>query len=130
MPLPSPLPDSPNRWEGWRNYNSDNPYERLCLDFEANPSDEQIEENCRQLLVWWQKKLPLKNQPSNPLTQMLRAGLDEAARYLAEARTELLDPVARARVDERLRAEVRERSVNEFLKFFSFAVKEGILKTD
>ena len=92
MPLPSPLPDSPTRWEGWRNYNSDNPYERLCLAFEANPSDEQIEENCRQLLVWWQKKLPLKNQPSNPATQMLRQGIDDAPKYLAEARTILLQP--------------------------------------
>ena len=69
MALPSPLPDSPTKWDGWKNYNSPNPYERLCLEFEANPSDFQIEENCRQLLVWWQKKLPLKNQPSNPITR-------------------------------------------------------------
>jgi hypothetical protein len=85
MPLPSPLPDNPNRWEGWRNYNSQDPYERLCLSFDDSPSGEQIEDHCRQLLVWWQKKLPLKNQPSNPLSQLLRSGLDEAPKYLAEA---------------------------------------------
>ncbi len=127
MALPAPLPDSPTKWEGWRNYNSPNPYDRLCLSFEANPSDFQIEENCRQLLVWWQKKLPLKNQPSNPLTQLLRAGLDEAPRFLAEARIELLDPAARSRVDSHLRAEMKEKAAAEFIKFFSFAVSDGVL---
>ena len=77
---------------GLERYNSPDLYERLCLDPQTNPTNEQIEENCRELLVWWQKKLPLKNQPSNPLAQMLRAGLDESPRYLAEARMELLDP--------------------------------------
>jgi len=127
MALPTPLPDSPTRWDGWKNYNSPNPYERLCLAFEGNPSDFQIEENCRQLLVWWQKKLPLKNQPSNPLTQLLRAGLDEAPRFLAEARMELLDMEGRARVDELLRAQMKEKASAEFVKFFSFAVTDGIL---
>ena len=91
MALPSPIPDNPTKWDGWKLYNSENPYERLCLSFNDNPSPQQVEENCRQLLVWWQKKLPLKNQPSNPLAQMLRAGLDEAPRYLAEARMQLLN---------------------------------------
>ncbi len=127
MALPSPLPDSPTKWDGWKNYNSTNPYERLCLAFEANPSDFQIEENCRQLLVWWQKKLPLKNQPSNPLTQLLRNGLDEAPRFLAEARMELLDAAARARVDDHLRARMKEKATAEFVKFFSFAVTGGAL---
>ena len=93
MPLPAPLPDSPTRWDGWRNYNSDNPYERLCLDYDSNPSDEQIEENCRQLLVWWQKKLPLKNQPSNPLTQMLRHGIDEVAGELSLSLGVAVEPI-------------------------------------
>ena len=35
---------------------------------------------------WWQKKLPLKNQPSNPVAQLLRAGLDESSKFLTEAR--------------------------------------------
>ena len=77
--LPNPLPDNPLRWDGWKLYNSSNYYERLCLSFDSNASNEQIEDNCRQLLVWWQKKLPLKNQPSNPVSQLLRAGLDEAS---------------------------------------------------
>src|SRR5512141_1454938 len=108
MALPSPLPDNPLRWDGWKSYNSPNLYERLCLSFESNPSDQQIEENCRQLLVWWQKKLPLKNQPSNPLAQMLRSGLDEAPRYLAEARMQLLNKEIRARIDDRLQEELKE----------------------
>ena len=130
MPLPAPLPDSPSRWDGWRNYNSENPYERLCLDYDANPSDEQVEENCRQLLVWWQKKLPLKNQPSNPLTQMLRHGIDEAPKFLAEARAILLDPDARRHADERFRARLKENAAAEFYKFLAFALADGVLKRD
>jgi len=130
MPLPSPLPDSPTKWEGWRDYNSDDPYRRLCLSFEGNPGHEQIEENCRQLLIWWQKKLPLKNQPSNPLTQMLRQGIDEAPQYLAEARTILLNPDARRNADERLRARLRENAAAEFYKFLAFALSDGVLKRD
>jgi formylglycine-generating enzyme required for sulfatase activity len=130
MPLPSPLPDSPSRWEGWRSYNSDDPYERLCLDYSARPSDEQIEDNCRQLLVWWQKKLPLKNQPSNPVTQMLRNGIDDAPKYLAEARTILLNPEARGKADERVRGRLRESAAAEFNKFLGFALADGVLKPE
>jgi formylglycine-generating enzyme required for sulfatase activity len=130
MPLPSPLPDSPSRWDGWRNYNSDNPYERLCLDFEDNPSDEQVEENCRQILIWWQKKLPLKNQPSNPVTQLLRHGIDEAPRYLAEARTILLSPDSRRHADEKVRARLKENAAAEFYKFLAFALADSHLKAD
>jgi formylglycine-generating enzyme required for sulfatase activity len=130
MALPSPLPDSPSRWEGWRQYNSENPYERLCLDYEANPSDEQIEENCRQLLVWWQKKLPLKNQPSNPASQMLRNGIDDAPKFLAEARNILLNPETRRKADERLRARLKESASAEFFKFLAFALSDGVLKPE
>jgi len=130
MPLPAPLPDSPSRWDGWRNYNSENPYERLCLDYDANPSGEQIEENCRQLLVWWQKKLPLKNQPSNPMTQLLRHGIDEAPKFLAEARAILLNPDARRNADERFRARLKENAAAEFYKFLAFALADGVLKRD
>src|SRR5215210_8432979 len=108
MALPEPLPDNPTKWEGWKLFNSENPYERLCLEFSANPTTVQIEDNCRQLLIWWQKKLPLKNQPSNPMTQLLRAGLDEAPKFLAEARTLLLDAAGRAHVDEKIRARMKE----------------------
>jgi formylglycine-generating enzyme required for sulfatase activity len=127
--LPSPLPDSPTRWEGWRNYNSANPYERLCLDYEANPSNEQIEENCRQLLVWWQKKL-LKNQPSNPAAQLLRNGIDDAPKFLAEARTILLDPAARKAADDGLRSRLRESAAVEFHKYLAFALSDGVLKPE
>jgi len=130
MSLPSPLPDSPSRWEGWRNYNSENPYERLCLNFEANPSNEQIEENCRQLLVWWQKKLPLKNQPSNPAAQLLRNGIDDAPKYLAEARNILLNEEARRAADALIRTRLRESAAAEFHKFLSFALSDGVLKPE
>jgi formylglycine-generating enzyme required for sulfatase activity len=130
MSLPSPLPDSPTRWEGWRNYNSESPYERLCLNFEANPSDEQIEDNCRQLLVWWQKKLPLKNQPSNPASQLLRNGIDDAPKYLAEARNILLNPDSRKAADDLMRARLKESAAAEFHKFLAFALSDGVLKPD
>jgi formylglycine-generating enzyme required for sulfatase activity len=122
--LPNPLPDNPTRWDGWKNYNSPNYYERLCLDFDSNASVEQIEDNCRRLLIWWQKKLPLKNQPSNPAAQMLRGGLDEAPMRLAEARTELLNPEARARLDAELRTGIVAAAVVEFKKILSFVLSE------
>lgn len=130
MALPDPLPDNPLRWEGWRNYNSDNPYLRLCLDFDANPTSEQIEENCRCLLVWWQKKLPLKNQPSNPISQLLRMGMDEAPGRLAEARTRLLDPAERKTVDADLRSRMVEAAIDDFRKILPFAIFENELTTD
>src|SRR5437870_2993212 len=130
MPLPSPLPDNPNRWDGWKKYNSDDPYERLCLAYDDNPSGEQIEDHCRQVLVWWQKKLPLKNQPSNPLSQLLRHALDEAPKFLAEARTLLLNPQTRKQVDSRIRARLREDAASEFYKFLSFSLSNALLSEE
>ncbi len=130
MALPNPLPDNPLRWEGWKHYNSENFYDRLCLDFDPSPTDEQIEENCRILLVWWQKKLPLKNQPSNPMTQLLRGGMDEAPQYLAEARTKLLDPEIRGALDGELRARFVQNAVDEFKKFIEFALGSGELTAE
>src|SRR5260370_10399504 len=102
--FPVPLPDDPHKWEGWNNYKSPNLYERLCLDPHANPSNELIEERCRELLRWWQKKLPLKNQPSNPLAQLLRTGLDASSRYLTDSGLALLVPVLRRAMDYELAA--------------------------
>ncbi|MEP7014068.1 MAG: formylglycine-generating enzyme family protein [Verrucomicrobiota bacterium] len=125
--FPIPLPDDPKKWDGWNNYKSPNYYERLCLDPQANPSNQLIEEHCRELLRWWQKKLPLKNQPSNPIAQMLRSGLDESSRYLTEARVELLDPERRCKLDEQLVAQQQEEAIVEFQKYFVFATSHGFL---
>ena len=127
MSLPNPLPDNPHRWDGWKDYNSDNPYARLCLQFDSNPSADQIEDNCRQLLVWWQKKLPLKSQPSNPVAQLLRGGLDDAPKYLAEAKTVLLDPESRVRIDAQLHQRAVDSALGEFKKLLSFALSENRL---
>jgi formylglycine-generating enzyme required for sulfatase activity len=127
IPFPLPLPDDPRKWDGWSKYNSPNFYERLCLDPYSNPNNDLIEEHCRELLRWWQKKLPLKNQPSNPLAQLLRAGLEESSRYLTEARAELLDPERRRAVDEGLAVGRREEAVAEFFKYFHFATATGSL---
>lgn len=124
MALPNPLPDNPQKWEGWRAYISPNYYERLGLSFDSNASADQIEENCRILLVWWQKKLPLKNQPSNPLSQILRAGLDEAPTYLVEARAALLDPESRRVHDDKLRNEAIEHAIEEFTKLITFSLSD------
>jgi formylglycine-generating enzyme required for sulfatase activity len=118
------------RWDGWKNYNSDDLYARLCLSYESNPSPDQIEENCRQMLVWWQKKLPLKNQTSNPLAQMLRGGLDEAPAYLAEARTKLLDPETRAAFDLQLHSQIVQEALGEFKKLLVFALGENRLREE
>src|ERR1700694_1273049 len=125
--FPIPLPDDPRKWDGWNKYKSPNFYERLCLDPGANPSNEIIEEHCRELLRWWQKKLPLKNQPSNPLAQLLRPGLDESSRYLTEARADLLDPARRQQLDEELAAQANEQAATEFHKYLTFALADGVL---
>lgn len=130
MALPNPIPDNPTRWDGWKNYNSDDLYARLCLSYESNPSPDQIEENCRQLLVWWQKKLPLKNQPSNPLSQMLRGGMDEAPAYLAEARTKLLDPETRSAFDHLLHSQIVQEALGEFKKLLAFALGDNKLREE
>ncbi len=128
--LPSPLPDDPRKWEGWSRFNSPDVYERLGLAFDASPTNEQIEENTRQLLVWWQKKLPLKNQPSNPLAQLLRVGIDNAPKYLAEARAELLNPERRKQIDLVLRDRARVNALGEFKKFLDFALTDRVLTAD
>ncbi|HEY2614742.1 MAG TPA: SUMF1/EgtB/PvdO family nonheme iron enzyme [Chthoniobacterales bacterium] len=128
--FPIPLPDDPRKWDGWSKYKSPNLYERLCLDPRGNPSNELIEDHCRELMRWWQKKLPLKNQPSNPIAQLLRSGLDESSRYLTEARVELLDPVRRQQVDSELAAQANQEAVLEFHKFLSFTLADGILTAD
>ncbi len=128
--FPIPLPDDPQKWDGWNKYKSSNYYERLCLDPDSNPSNELIEEHCRELLRWWQKKLPLKNQPSNPLTQLLRPGLDESSRYLTEARVELLDPERRRELDDDIAARAHEQSIAEFHKFLAFALIDGVLNAE
>jgi len=128
--FPVPLPDDPYKWDGWSKYKSPNFYERLCLDPRANPSNELIEQHCRELMRWWQKKLPLKNQPSNPLAQILRPGLDESSRYLTEARVELLDPARRRQVDSELAAQANEQAVIEFHKYLTFALADGILTAE
>lgn len=130
MALPNPIPDNPLRWDGWKNYNSDDLYARLCLSYESNPSPDQIEENCRQLLVWWQKKLPLKNQPSNPLSQMLRGGMDEAPALLAEARTKLLDPEMRSQFDQQLHSQIVLEALGEFKKLLAFALGDNRLREE
>jgi len=128
--FPIPLPDDPQKWDGWNKYKSPNYYERLCLDPYTNPSNELIEEHCRELLRWWQKKLPLKNQPSNPITQLLRPGLDESSRYLTEARVELLDPERRRELDQDIAAQAHEQAVAEFNKFLAFALTDGVLTAE
>ena len=128
--FPLPLPDDPRKWQGWNNYRSANFYERLCLDPHANPSNELIEEHCRELMRWWQKKLPLKNQPSNPLAQMLWSGLEESSRFLTEARVELLDPERRKLLDEQLAAQMHEAAVSELRKYLEFALAGGVLNAE
>ena len=130
MSLPNPLPDNPNRWTGWKLYSSPNLYERLGLSFDSNASNEQIEDHCRQLLVWWQKKLPLKNQPSNPLAQLLRGGLDEAPGLLVEARATLLDVEGRKKHDAELRVQLVDDAIGEFRKLITFSLADNTLTAD
>ena len=128
--LPSPLPDDPRKWNGWSQYSSPDFYERLGLSYDANPTNEQIEENTRLLLVWWQKKLPLKNQPSNPLAQLLRGGMDVAPKHIAEARVALLNPEVRRKFDLTLQDKRRVNAIGEFKKFLDFALTDNVLTNE
>ena len=127
---PPTFPDDPRKWDGWSKYSSDNPYERLCLDAEANPSDEQIQQHCTALVQWWQNKLPLKNQPSNPIAQLLGRGLMEAPDRLVQARMELLEPQSRRECDERLAEQAEQNALEEFIKFIGFSIKGGVLPAE
>lgn len=126
--FPVPLPDDPRKWDGWSRYDSPDPYERLGLDPRAKPTNAEIEERFRELVLWWQKKLPLKNQPSNPLAQLLRAGLDESSRYLSEARVELLNPERRQQLDQELAAQAEAEAIVEFNKYLAFALNDKKLR--
>ena len=126
--FPIPFPDDPRKWDGWSRYDSPDLYERLCLDPRSNPTNEEIEERFRELVLWWQKKLPLKNQPSNPLAQLLRSGLDESSRFLTEARVELLNPERRQQLDQELAAQAEEEAIAEFNKYLVFALNDKTLR--
>src|SRR2546423_936332 len=127
---PPTFPDDPKKWDGWNKFNADNPYERLCLDRHAQPNDEQIQQHCAALLHWWQNKLPLKNQPSNPITQLLGRGIDEAPRHLVQARMDLLDPQRRQEWDEKLAARAGQEILDEFAKFVGFSIKDNLLTAE
>ena len=127
---PPTFPDDPRKWDGWSKYQADNPYERLCLDRDANPSEEQIQQHCAALLQWWQNKLPLKNQPSNPIAQLLGRGIMDASGYLVQARMDLLDPERRRQWDEKLDANAGQDALEEFIKFVGFSIKGGVLPAE
>ena len=123
-------PDDPLKWDGWSKYKSDNLYERLCLDQRAKPGDEQIQQHCTALLQWWQKKVRFKDQPSNPLAQMLRGGIDEASNYLVQAQMQLLDPVRRVQIDEELAAKAQQEALAEFSKYVAFSIAGKLLTAE
>jgi len=127
---PPVFPDDPRKWDGWSKYRADNPYERLCLDADSEPSDELIQQHCAALLQWWQSKLPLKNQPSNPMAQLLGRGLTEASDYLVQARLDLLDPQRRQEVDESLAAQADQNALDELIKFIGFSINGGVLPAE
>ncbi|CAN5672608.1 hypothetical protein BH20VER1_BH20VER1_06540 [soil metagenome] len=124
---PLEFPDDPRKWNGWSHYQAENLYTRLCLDPAANPTDLEIQQHYNALLQWWQKKLPLKNQPSNPLAQLLGRGLDEAGRHLAQAQPELLDRGRRRDIDTELAAAAQADVLVEFSKYVAFSIKKGLL---
>jgi formylglycine-generating enzyme required for sulfatase activity len=121
------FPDDPSKWDGWRNYKVENPYERLCFAPNARPNEEQIQQHCAALMQWWHKKLRLKNQPSNPLTQLLGRGLDEASSYLVDARMQLLDPARRLAIDEELAAAAQQEALAEFSKYVAVSIAGKVL---
>ena len=128
--VPPSFPDDPRKWDGWSKYRAESPYERLCLDSASAPTDEEIQQQCAAFLQWWQNKLPLKNQPSNPIAQLLGRGIMEASGYLVQARMDLLDPERRRQWDEKLAAQAGQDALEEFIKFIGFSIKDGVLPAE
>ena len=124
------FPDDPLKWNGWSKYKADNLYERLCFDPRSKPNDEQIQQHCTALMQWWQRKLRLKNQPSNPMAQLLGRGLDEASSYLVEARMQLLDPARRLEIDEELAAQAQQETLAEFSKYVAVSLAGRVLSAE
>jgi formylglycine-generating enzyme required for sulfatase activity len=124
------FPDDPLKWDGWSKYKADNPYERLCFAPNAKPNEEQIQDHCAALMQWWQKKLRLKNQPSNPLAQLLGRGLDEATTFLVEARVQLLDPERRRQIDAELAVRVQQEALEEFSKYVAGSIASRVLTAE
>ena len=124
------FPDDPLKWHGWENYKAENPYERLCLNPKARPNDDQIQAHCTGLLQWWQKKLRLKSQPSNPLAQLLGRGIDEAPALIVEARMQLLDPEQRRQIDEELTARTQQETLVDFSKYVAFSLARRVLTAE
>ncbi|HEX8078374.1 MAG TPA: formylglycine-generating enzyme family protein [Chthoniobacterales bacterium] len=124
------FPDDPLKWDGWRNYDADNLYERLCLNSNARPNEEQIQQHCAALLQWWQKKLRLKNQPNNPITQLLGRGIDDAPACLIEARIQLLDPERRRQIDDALVAQSQQEALADFCKYVAFSLARRVLTVE
>jgi formylglycine-generating enzyme required for sulfatase activity len=124
------FPDDPLKWDGWEKYKADNPYERLCLNPKAKPNEEQIQQHCTALLQWWQKKLRLKSQPANPLTQLLGRGIDEAPALLVEARMQLLNQERRRQIDDELIARTQQETLADFSKYVAFSLARRILTAE
>src|SRR5882757_5839331 len=97
------------------------------LDF---PDDQEIQQHCAALLNWWQKKLRLKNQPSNPITQLLGRGIDEASDYLVQARMQLLDPARRCQIDEELAAKAEQEALVEFSMYVAVSIAGKVLTAE
>src|SRR4051812_11940936 len=124
------FPDDPLKWDGWEKYKAVNPYERLCLNPKARPNDDQIQAHCTGLLQWWQKKLRLKSQPSNPLTQLLGRGIDEAPALIVEARMQLLDPEQRRQIDDELTVRIQQETLADFSKYVAFSLARRVLTAE
>jgi len=127
--FPLPLPDDPRKWDGWNKYKSPNFYERF-VSIRARIQVTRSSRNIAASSCAGAKETPLKNQPSNPLAQLLRSGLDESSRYLTEARVELLDPERRLALDNELAAQAQAAAVTEFRKFLTFALADGTLSPE
>ena len=56
--------------------------------------------------------------------------MDEAPAFLAEARTKLLDPEARASFDQILHSQIVQEAMGEFKKLLSFALGDNKLREE
>jgi formylglycine-generating enzyme required for sulfatase activity len=64
------------------------------------------------------------------MAQLLGRGLDEASRYLVEARMQLHDPALRRQIDLDLAAQAQQETLAEFSRFVAFSVAGKVLTAD
>lgn len=76
------------------------------------------------------EKAAAEKSAEQPARTDAARGLDEAPHFLAEARTKLLDPKERARIDAELHSKLLGNALDEFRKLLDFTLADKRLSKE